>query len=339
MKLNYEQIKSITQGVEEIVDKNGVISFYRFNERERDLYSQTEFCQKIYSTAGVQMQFRTDGTGINIKINTKPATSRTYYSMDVFSDGLYVGSLKNFDNNDTYEDYTTKHFILGENSIRLNLDTGDKNIRIVFPWSVETQLLDLQIENASYIEPLRNKFKLLAYGDSITNGYDALYSANAYITKLANALDMNLINKAIGGEVFVPWLAQTASNEKADYITVAYGTNDWSLKERADFKERCSKFYDALSGNNSDSLIFALTPIWRADCMGVRKFGSFNDVENDIKDICSKYKNIKVISGWNFVPHDQSCFADLRLHPNDKGFNYYYENVKNQIENHIGVQV
>lgn len=333
--MNYEQIRKITQGAEEIIDKNGAFSFYRFNERERYFYSQTEFHQKTNSTAGVQMEFRTDGTKIKIKINTKPATSRTYYSMDVFSNGVYVDSLKNFDNMDPHEDYTIKRFVLGENSKTINLHAGDKNIRIVFPWSVEAQLLELEIENASYVEPINKKYKLLAYGDSITNGYDALYSFNAYITKLANTLDMSLINKAIGGEVFVPQLVQIASNDKPHYIIVAYGSNDWSLKEKADFIERCNKFFDALSSNYPNTQIFALTPIWRADFMGERKFGPFNDVEKHIIEICSKYKNFKVVSGYDFVPHEKKYFADFRLHPNDSGFSFYYENIKAQIEKYI----
>ena len=42
-------------------------------------------------------------------------------------------------------------------------------------------------------------------------------------------------------------------------------------------------------------------------------------------------KNVKVISGFDFVPMDENLFGDLRIHPNDKGFEYYFENLVKQI--------
>ena len=34
-----------------------------------------------------------------------------------------------------------------------------------------------------------------------------------------------------------------------------------------------------------------------------------------------------MIQGFEFVPADESLFADLRLHPSDKGYEYFVENL------------
>ena len=48
--------------------------------------------------------------------------------------------------------------------------------------------------------------------------------------RLADALGAEEVNKAIGGECFFPELAATKEDFQPEYITVAYGTNDWSRK-------------------------------------------------------------------------------------------------------------
>lgn len=117
-----------------------------------------------------------------------------------------------------------------------------------------------------------------------------------------------------------------------DYITVAYGTNDWIGIERCTFKEKCKGFYENLINNYPESKIFAITPIWRKDMNEERVFGAFEDVEKTIRECVKGIGNITVISGFDFVPKDEKYFADFRLHPNDDGFEYYAENLYNEIK-------
>ena len=48
-------------------------------------------------------------------------------------------------------------------------------------------------------------------------------------------------------------------------------------------------------------------------------------------DLCGEYQNITVIDGWNFVPHFCDFYEDGFLHPNDMGFIFYAEALKNYI--------
>lgn len=336
MKLTFEQIKSITQGAVNITEENGQINFFRFTEEEQKMYEGTDFYRKTFSTSGVQLNFRTDGDAINLKIETSPSTSRAFFSLDIFANGKLVDSCTNFNENNMPDDYLSAQFPHGIFINKTKLGSGDKVIRIVFPWSVVTKLIEFEIYNATYIEPVKKDKKLVIYGDSITQGYDALYSCNSYATRLGEQLNAEIYNKAIGGEVFFPELA-TENNGNPDYVFVAYGTNDFSLREFSDFKDRCERFFSNLANNYRNSKIFAITPIWRADYDGPRKFGKFEDVFNTITEICSKYDNITVISGWDLVKHDINCYSDLRLHPNDEGFKHYAKNLAEKLKQYLEI--
>ena len=156
-----------------------------------------------------------------------------------------------------------------------------------------------------------------------------------YISRLAEALDAEEINKAIGGEVFFPSLAEAADDFVPDYITVAYGTNDWSKLTKEEFKNNCYGFYSALSRNYPDTKIFAITPIWRKDFKDYRPFGEFMEATECIKNIAEEFENITCITGFPFVPQSEEFFADLRLHPNDAGFDHYFRNLYAQVKNYI----
>ena len=45
--------------------------------------------------------------------------------------------------------------------------------------------------------------------------------------------------------------------------------------------------------------------------------------------------NVICIDGFELVPHDEKCFGDLYLHPNEDGFKYYFENLYKIIKEYI----
>lgn len=169
------------------------------------------------------------------------------------------------------------------------------------PWSVCPVVDEVSLDDGAYVVPVKPDKRLLAFGDSITQGYDALRSSVRYTSLLADKLQAEEFNKGIGGEVFFPALAQIKDDISPDYITVAYGTNDWSKKTEEDFKVRCREFYVALSNHYPQAKIFAITPIWRKDYQGERAFGSFEPVEKGIRAAVVNLPDVMVISGFDFV--------------------------------------
>jgi lysophospholipase L1-like esterase len=207
-----------------------------------------------------------------------------------------------------------------------------KKVCIYLPWSACAVIKTMELDDGAALEAVKPSKKLLAYGDSITQGYDAQHPSNKYITKLAEVLDAQEFNKAIGGEEFFPQLAQEETLEDPDYITVAYGTNDWSHNTREVLIQRCTDMYTILSRKYPKAQIYAITPIWRADWEEKKPAGPFHDVEAIIREAVKDLPNVKVIRGFDLMPENIHLCADLRLHPNDAGFAYYFESLWHRME-------
>lgn len=328
MKLIIEDIKKITQGVVDIKENCGRVKFYRFTEAglnisERDV---------VYATAGVQLEFKTDAKAMNLSVfAVQTSVSRSFFAVDVFENDVYRGSIKNI-SDEKKAKYSLEEYPFGSYNEKFEFDSGDKTIRIVLPHSVAAEIEVLELFGATYFEPVKHNKTIVMYGDSITQGFDAIHPSRTYAVMLARKLDATLYNQGIGGALFVPELPKLSVHKSPDYITVAYGTNDWNKTDQKNFYESCSEFMKNISEEYPNAKKFVITPIWRADFEEERPFGKFSEVERIIKEVCSKYPDIKVIYGWDLVPHKEELYGDFRLHPSDEGFSYYFENLIKIIE-------
>ena len=333
MKLSVDQIREITQGAVSVVDFSGSVRFHRFTEEQEQLYTNRyEGCRRKYSTAGIKLCFKTDSSRLSLAIEAIESTSRTYFSVDVFANEKHVGAIDNFSNQDISGDYSAKKFPLGRFAKEFVLGDGIKDVTIYLPWSVELRIEELHLDENSLIEPICPDKILLAYGDSITHGYDAMRPMNRYAAQVAAALDAVEYNKAIGGEVFVPELVETKDDFEPDYIMVAYGTNDWGKLTWDEFAKNCKQFYQNLAKKHPQAKIFALAPVWRKAYMEVRECCDFSQIGAYIKEVTEPFSNIHVIDCFDFIPHDVNYFADFKIHPNDKGFEHYGKNLVSRIQ-------
>ena len=341
MQLDFEQIKSITTGAVKVTQKDGIISFSRFTDEQIQLYDRvcreknSSLNTRCRAAAGIRLRFKTNSQKLKMTVEVSKCTSRTCFSFDVFVNGKAVGYLENVSKLKIPQVYTEAELPSGPFGKEFALGDGEKEVCVYLPWSVCPVLKEVTLDDGAYVLPVKPPKKLLAFGDSITQGYDALRSSMRYTSLLADKLQAEEFNKGIGGEVFFPALAQTKDDISPDYITVAYGTNDWSKKTEEDFKARCREFYVAVSNRYSKAKIFAITPIWRKDYLGKRVFGPFELVEQGIREAVADLPNVTVISGFDFVPKNEKYFSDLRLHPNDEGFAHYAENLYIEIEKEL----
>lgn len=321
MEVMYGTIVSVTQGVAYMEEKEDGIHFHRFTKAQEQGYEGSEFHPKQYATAGVCLHFQTDSKKLYMKVLTSKGSSRNFFAHDILVDGQLIGSLCNKTEN-----------CYGEFENEFELGDGIKEVSIHFPWSVCSVLKELSIDDDSFIVPVKKDKKIIVFGDSISQGYDAIHPMNRYATNLANILKAEEINKAIGGEVFCPWLAELKDDEIPDYISVAYGTNHWHRSSPEEFRAACELFYGNLVANYPETKILALTPIWRKDHTDHTSFESFEQIGEIISDVVRKYQNVVCITGRNFIPEDESLFSDLYLHPNDMGFEHYSEGLRSTLE-------
>lgn len=335
MQLNLSQIQTITLGAVRVEPQEDGIHFYRFTEEQEARYKarSEDFYLKTFCTSGVGLRFRTNSEKLQLSVGVLAGCSRSYFSFDVFADGKMVGNLDNFTGMDLPHDYTKMAFPLGDFSKTFHLGVGEKEVRIYFPWSVQVALKALALDDGAFAKPVKPRKKMLCFGDSITHGYDALRPGNKYITKLADALDAEEYNKAIAAEIFFPGLADTQEDFEPDYITVAYGTNDWNTCSREEFMDNCKAFCRNLTACYPHTKIFAITPIWRKEMDEKRPFGAFREVDALIRKQVAEFPTVTVVDGFDFVPRNEKYYADLRLHPNDAGFRAYFEALKDKLVN------
>lgn len=333
MQLTLEQMQAITCGAECVTCEEGVFRFYRFTQQQMELYKNRgeSNYEKCFHTSGVKLRFRTDSRTLGLDILTDNVVSRHYFAFEVFANGRKVGDLRNFRDEELTGDYAQIKLEHKPLSGSFALGEGEKEVCIYLPWSCSGIIRSLSLDAESKVEPVKHSKKLLTFGDSITHGYDARYPSNKYITRLAEALDAEEFNKAIGGEVFFPKLAAAQENITPDYVVVAYGTNDWRKSTKEAFVTDSRAFYNILSEKYPTARIFALTPVWRKERDLIMPAGTFEDAKRYITEAVEGLDNVTLISGYDLIPQDTSLFADLRLHPADAGFDHYFRNLYKKI--------
>lgn len=324
MKLTVEQIKSIAVGVARVEENDGKIYLLRFTKEQEELYKITnpDFYKKTFATAGVRLDLTTDSNTLFLEVEESSGSSRKYFNHAIYIDGVRYSELGC--KTDT-----------GVFSGKWTLPEGEKRVTVYFPWSTCSAIKSLELDDGASVAPVKKSHTMLTFGDSITHGYDATSPELSYASKLADALDADSRNKGIGAEIFRPELAELSDGISPDYISVAYGTNDWTACEIEVFKKNCSGFYRALAKNYPTSKIFALTPIWRKDIQSEKKAGEFHVIAGFIEELAKEIPNMIVINALPFVPEDLGCFSKDGVHPNDRGFVFYADGVINEVKKYL----
>lgn len=339
MKLNLEQIKSITLGAAYVEQGEKGIGFHRFTKEQEEVYLAIKgdgFLRKCLSTSGIRLSFETDSTTLGISVDVARASGRRYFAFDLFVNGEYRESLENYSGVAVENIYPRTEYPLGYFEKTFALGEGSKTVMLYFPWSALVDLHTLTLDDGASFTPVRRPKKLLAYGDSITHGYDALKPSNRYIGRLADALNAEEYNKANGGEIFFPELAALDEPFVPDIITVAYGANDWGKNpDRATMVSHASDFYRILAEKYPNVPIFACTPIWGTFYGNVTNVGTFEDAMQIIADAVSPYPNIRLIECKHAIPWDPNLYGDLRYHPSDEGFDYQFKFVYGKIRQYL----
>lgn len=324
MKLTLENIKEITTGASDIAYRDGKYCFYRLSSEEMEVVKHP----LMFAPAGVQMRFKTDAKLLRLKVNVRKALlTRSFFSFDVFVNGEMTGSIQNFKDEECIGAYSENEYPLGSFEGEFELCGTENTVRIVFPHSLAADVEEIELEGATYCSPEKYDKTIIFYGDSITQGFDSVHPSRTYASIVAEKFGANVINKAIGGAGFSPAFAQIPRNENADLLFVAYGTNDWGGYDLETLKNNTKGFVEGIKMNYPDIPVYVITPLWRADWQETKKGGTFKENFDVINETFGKEENITVISGFDLVPHDKNMFGDLCLHPNEKGFGHYVDNL------------
>ncbi len=320
IKLNLGQIKLLAHGAARIEEHDGKISFFRFTKKQQELYKTVcaDFYMKSFSTSGISLEFYTDSENLSLSVSVNKGSSRSFFTHSIFVNGNRIAELSG-DIGDEQDVPFKDVFKLG---------SGMKRVKILFPWSVASSLLSIELDDNAKVIPIEKKCNLLMLGDSITQGYDAMIPENAYAIKIAELFDAEARNKGIAGEQFFAKLVAEKEDFEPDIITVAYGTNDWRHGTKERFERECKGFFANLRNSYPDTKIFAITPLWRVDIDNEQEIGEpLNYISDYIKKIATEISDMVVIDGIDLIPHDSKFYQTDGVHPIDSGFEHYANNL------------
>ncbi|MBQ8432226.1 MAG: SGNH/GDSL hydrolase family protein [Clostridia bacterium] len=328
MILTEQQIKAMTKGAARIEVENGSYRFLRFTEAEQATYAnhprKPNFYVPTFHTAGVRWAFRTDSNVLEFDISNDIATNQDKATFDVYEDGALRRTV------------TVEFKYITAGHVRIPLTEGEKLVEIYFPYHARMTVANVALADGAAFAPVSRKYKMLAYGDSITHGSTTSHPSLSYATRVAAMLNADVVNKGIGGEHFYPALICDKTPEDPDWITVAYGSNDWKHCTPEEFDENCTGVLQGLTKLYPTVPIFVISPTWRSDANIETPFGApANEIHAQICKNAEAFPNVTVIRGWNLVPHNGEFFADNRLHPNDLGFGIYAANLYRELIPHL----
>ena len=166
---------------------------------------------------------------------------------------------------------------------------------------------------------------VIAFGDSITNGSQSEYPSMTYVNQVARMLDAEVYNFGIGGEYFMEEKIIPGTYPSCDFVTVAYGTNDYRIKNEEYFSHNMPAFFRKVAAEFPEKPIFVILPIWREreEANEVFELGTLQSVRDRVTAEAAKYPNMTVIDAKDFVPHYEDFFGDKALHPNAMGMSQY----------------
>ena len=313
MKLTLQDMRRITHGALDVREQDGYFCFTRFTDRQQAHYDEVkpDFGVKAHATSGVRLEFITNSTVFCFDYHSNIASSREFYYFDVFVDGVMVQHV----GHDNIREAVS--------SVKVKMDGGMHRVAVYLPCLACARVKNVTLDDGAVMEPVVKARRMICYGDSITQGYDARYSSQTYPNQIADTLGAEMLDQGIGGEIFRPELIDPDMDFAPDIITVAYGTNDWSGQEHDSMVEKANAFYAKLRATYPTAKIFAITPIWRADDDRVTKVGTFAEGVQIVKDAAGAQEGIVIVDGDKMVPHLRDVMADKYLHPNDNGFKFY----------------
>ena len=344
MKLVSEQMSDLVRNsLSHRTDEDGYVTWLRFSEAQLQFYARDSFFSLMSQcSSGVCVDFETTGHELTLDCRTADLNRKVLAQIKgeltfgeilqklgetvrkVNQAGSRLDIIQHFD---LYVDgHYTDAVRLGDGPISFCLNNPEHNwrhVRIWLPLYKPLAISNIETDGELTAVPA-NRPRLLALGDSITQGFVAGRPSFCYAAQLAELLDYDALNQGIGNithdaAILTDWDQLPAP----DLVTVAYGTNDWhSGKVLDEIKTSIQLFYRRLNEVFPDVPVVVLTPIWREDLETAQPCGTFADLIDAICQVASAYPQVHLVDGLAVSPHYAALYSDGWLHPNIGGFSY-----------------
>lgn len=321
MELTLAQLREITLGALKITEDADGFHFERMTPAQVAAFTRANatFEGKCYAAAGVRLDFETDSDLLAVRWHQAQVTTRRFCFFDVLVDGELMLHSGTFDCGAE-----------PEGSFCCALPEGVHRVQIFLPALVGICLRSVTLSEGATVIPRRPSKRILLHGDSITQGYDAMFPSGSYANLLARHYDAELLNQAVGGACFNSEVLEYVG--EFDFALVAYGCNDWTKKTPETFGSDADAFFVRLKELYPTMPVFVLLPIWRADEFTRHDaVGDFQECRALLGTLAEK-QGFTVLDDYDLVTHDVRLFSDRRIHPNDAGFTLYAQRLIEMLE-------
>ena len=306
-------------------DESG-LQFSRFSEQQKVAYAKrsgTRFAQHVTGASNITLEMITDSDVLAFDISLCESSSGRFTAIDFLVDGVL------------YDSVSFAH-PYRKTSVCFKAPSGTHRLTVYFPWCAAGKIQNLAVAENSFVMPTEKSVRILALGDSITQGYLSRHPSLSYIGRITETMNAEVLNQGIGGYRF---FAESLCDDVAfypDVITLAYGTNDYTFVEtEAEFVRYAVTYLKRLNLLYPDTPVLMITPIYRQDqdLVLVKHNYSFERATALLKECAKPYSNITVLEGLSFFPHHTDFLSEDRLHPNDLGFSLYAQAVEGALKN------
>ena len=303
MKLTVKTIERLAKGITFCRVENGYIAFYRHGKAQNEYMADPSYDYGWRNwakfTGGVRLEFKTNSENISFDYISSCSHERAN-TVD-----LYI-------NNVLHCVYKIEEKLKG--SIRFTLPKGEKAVTIYLPCESIFKIKNFVIDgNYKSVKDARQR--LLAIGDSITQGAGPEIASVSYINILNREYKFNILDQGIGGYRFEACDLMLIDEFKPDKILVALGTNYYDAADRYDYRKAVCDFYERLNQLYPNTPKLVITPLYRTRDLDMERFLW---CINTIKSECAKYDNIIVADGFDLMPNDPVSLSD-GVHPSTYG--------------------
>ena len=206
-----------------------------------------------------------------------------------------------------------------------------RRFSLILPYASNVDFLGLELTGGSETlgpPPHRPGLLWAAYGDSITQGFNATDIANTYPYLTAQARDWSVVNMGFAGQILQPADAAPLADLGADFVSVAIGTNDyWNQTTEVAFKANLGLFISNFRVVQPDTLLAFIVPPWvdyenLPNSQGLLP-EHYRDWMRNLVIQRSRTDHLLVLfEGPELVPATPAFFSD-GLHPSNLGFAEY----------------
>ena len=329
MKLTYQQIIAASNGMVRYEQNELGLELHRFTRNQEGFFYKTHpaYCRESFfngyfgrncrTSAGMTLDFISDAEEFIVEFGRIEHPNKPNQPSDADEQLFDL-----FIDNQLVESYQTN------GNITYKASGKKQRFTLFFPTYRFPIIRSVELKGTTIFLPQKKPVDILFFGDSITQGAQAVHPSNTYVMKVARNLDVGILNQGSSGFVYDKESIEKVCDPKM--VITAYGINDYGRKDLKTIKIDTIAFLEKVRQIYGNSKIVSILPTWTRTVWDSQDENLGIEKRQILKSVYEKYSDF-VVDGHDLIPHDEKYFGD-QVHPNDDGFECYGNNLTKELK-------